>query len=121
LRFSSLRIAALSASISKNTLHGERETRLINDNIATQLEDQNFTVTNGAGRAKEQWIPGPGGGTKGGTWVDITATNGNSTVRVQTVDMMADGVTPTLREQAAAARIRQAFPNDTLILIPKAQ
>lgn len=100
---------------------GGRETRLINDNIATQLEDQNFTVTNGAGRAKEQWIPGPGGGTKGGTWVDITATNGNSTVRVQTVDMMADGVTPTLREQAAAARIRQAFPNDTLILIPKAQ
>lgn len=55
----------------------------------------------------------------GGTWVDITATNGEQTVRVQTVTTLSDGVTLTQTEATAAARIRTAFPNDQLILIPK--
>lgn len=83
------------------------------------LENQGFRVTNGAGRGPEEWIRGPGGGTSGGTWVDITATNGSRTVRIQTIDTLADGVTPTAREAAAAERIRKAFPNDELILVPK--
>jgi filamentous hemagglutinin len=51
--------------------------------------------------------------------VDITATNGTSTVRIQTIDTLADGVTPTAAEAAAAARIEAAFPKDELILVPK--
>ena len=73
----------------------------------------------GAGRSSEEWIPGPGGGTKGGTFVDITATDGTSTLRIQTVSTLSDGVTPTATEAAAAARIRTNFPNDELILFPK--
>jgi RHS repeat-associated protein len=98
---------------------GSTQTRLLNHNIASDLEDQGFTVTGGAGRASEEWIPGPGGGTKGGTFVDITATNGETTVRVQTVTTLADGVTPTPSEAAAAARIRAAYPNDELRIVPK--
>lgn len=64
-------------------------------------------------------ILGPGGGAKGGTWVDITAKRGDQTVRVQTIDTLADGVTPTAGEAAAANRIRSAYPTDILLLVPK--
>jgi filamentous hemagglutinin len=98
---------------------GGAETRLLNDSLATALEDADYTVTGGAGRAPEEWFAGPGGGTKGGTFVDITGTNGTSTIRIQTISTMGDGVTPTWVETAAANRIRVKFPNDTLILVPK--
>jgi hypothetical protein len=98
---------------------GSSTTRALNDSIATQLEDLGFKVTNGAGRGSEQWIRGPGGGTLGGTWVDMTASNGSTWIRVQTYTTLADGITPTASEAAAAARIRAAFPNDKLLLIPK--
>jgi len=97
---------------------GNSSTRLLNDSLATSLEDAGYQVTGGAGRAAEEWIPGLGGGTKGGTFVDLTATNGVSTVRVQTISTLMNGA-PTTAEAAAAARIRAAFPNDQLILIPK--
>ena len=51
-------------------------------------------------------------------WI-LAATNGTTTIRVQTISTLADGVTPTAAEAAAAARIRAAFPNDQLWLIPK--
>lgn len=98
---------------------GGTPTRTLNDRLATDLEGKGYTVTGGAGRASEEWIPGPGGGTTGGTFVDITATDGASTLRIQTVTTLADGVTPTPGELAAAARIRAAFPNDILQLVPK--
>jgi len=40
-------------------------------------------------------------------------------MRVQTINTLADGVTPTENEAAAAARIRRAHPDDDLLLIPK--
>ncbi len=40
-------------------------------------------------------------------------------LRVQTIDTLADGVTPTIREAENAARIRAAFPDDHLLLVPK--
>ncbi|MCI0392743.1 MAG: DUF4157 domain-containing protein [Acidobacteria bacterium] len=98
---------------------GSTEVRALNDKLATELENQDYKITGGAGRAPEEWIPGPGGGTEGGSFVDITAKKGQSTVRIQTVTTLADGVTPTPDEAAAAARIRAAFPNDKLTLIPK--
>jgi uncharacterized Zn-binding protein involved in type VI secretion len=100
---------------------GSSATRAQNDRIASGYERQGYRVTGGAGRAPEEWIPGPGGGTKGGSFVDMTATKGGQIVRVQTVTTLADGVTPTPGELAAAGRIRSAFPNDQLILIPKGQ
>jgi hypothetical protein len=42
------------------------------------------------------------------------------TLRINTIDTISDGVTPTAREAAAAALIRSKIgPNDQLILIPK--
>ena len=98
---------------------GGTSTRLLNDSLATDLENSGYTVTGGAGRASEEWIPGPGGGTAGGTFVDLTATNGSSVFRIQTISTLSDGITPTASEAAAAARIQTAFPNDQLLLVPK--
>jgi filamentous hemagglutinin len=79
-----------------------------------------YTITGGGGIASEEYIPGTGPGTLGGTYVDITAVSpGGNTVRVQTVTTQGDGVTPTASEQAAAQRIQSAYPSDTLVLIPK--
>lgn len=97
---------------------GGSATRGLNNDLATQLENQGFTITGGAGRASEEWIPGPGGGTTGGTFVDITASDGTSTIRIQTVSTYANGA-PTATEAAAANRIQLAFPGDHLILVPK--
>lgn len=74
----------------------------------------------GDGQAAEEFIRGAGPGTNGGTYVDFTATSADGTkIRVQTIDTLSDGVSPTRAEVAAASRIRAAFPNDQLILIPK--
>ncbi len=100
---------------------GGRSTRELNDRIATQMErDLPGCCVRGDARTSEEWIPGPGGGKRGGTFVDITVrTQDGRTVRIQTVDTLADGVTPTPREAAAAARIRAQFPGDELRLVPK--
>jgi filamentous hemagglutinin len=63
-------------------------TRQQNADIASQLESEGYTITGGGGKAPEEYIAGPGPGTRGGTFVDITATNGTSTVRVQTIDYL---------------------------------
>jgi len=99
---------------------GSPATRAQNSAIADSLESRGFTITGGGGRLPEEYIPGPGGGTKGSNYVDVTATREGSTVRVQTVDTRADGVTPTTREAKNAARIRsQQQPGDHTVLIPK--
>jgi filamentous hemagglutinin len=99
---------------------GGAAVRAQNAAIATQLENEGFTITGGGGKEKEEYIRGTGPGTKGSTYVDITAINDKTgaVVRVQTIDTYADG-TPKPYESAAAARIRSKFPNDRLILIPK--
>jgi filamentous hemagglutinin len=98
---------------------GSTETRQLNHEMASQLENQGYNITGGAGRGSEEYIPGVGPGTRGSTFVDVTASNESKTIRIQTIDTLADGVTPTPAEAAAAARIRAAFPNDELRLIPK--
>jgi RHS repeat-associated protein len=98
---------------------GGTPTRSQNAEIGDALESGGYKITGGAGRAPEEAIKGPDGTMKGGTYVDITATKDGHTVRVQTVTTLADGKTPTPAEQAAAQRIREAFPNDRLYLIPK--
>jgi hypothetical protein len=62
-----------------------------------------------------------GGGTKGGSYIDITATHPNyPTLRINTVDVLKNGFTPTRRELSNAARIRtQIGQGEHLLLIPK--
>ena len=97
---------------------GSSTTRALNHQLASQLETQGYTILGGAGRGSEEWIPGPGGALRGGTFVDITATNGTTTLRIQTIDTLRSGA-PTAAEAAAAARIKAAFPHDQLNLVPK--
>jgi hypothetical protein len=51
--------------------------------------------------------------------VDLTAMKNGRVLRINTIDTKSDGVTPTLREGAAAALIRAKKPDDHLLLIPK--
>lgn len=99
---------------------GGTATRQQNYAISQELEARGYSFPErpGGGLGPEEYIPGSG--SRGGTYVDITgiAPNGR-TVRIQTVTTLADGVTPTASEAAAAARIRAAFPNDKLLLVPK--
>ena len=99
---------------------GSPATRAQNAEIAADLKKKGFIITGGGGGMAEEYIRGAGPGTLGGTYVDITAVNEETgaTIRVQTIDTLANG-SPTPRETAAAERIRRAFPNDTLVLIPK--
>ena len=99
---------------------GSAKTRAQNAAIADDLESKGYAITNGGGVRGEEYIRGSGPGTTGSTFVDITARNPDTgeVLRVQTIDTLADG-SPTAREAAAAARIQAAYPNDTLLLIPK--
>ena len=84
------------------------------------LKSGKYIKLQGDGQAPEEYIAGAGPGTRGSTYVGLTAkTADGTTVRVQTIDTLADGVTPTKAELDAAARIRKANPDDELILIPK--
>jgi hypothetical protein len=111
--------AGTAAIVSGGRL-GSVATRAQNSSIAADLESQGNTIFGGAGRLPEEYIPGSGPGTRGSTYVDISAINNTTgaVTRVQTIDTLANG-SPTAREAAAAARIQTAFPNDTLNLIPK--
>ena len=108
-----------ATSSSRGGRLGSPATRAQIAAIRAKLENEDLTVIHGGG-LPEEYIPGPVPGTRGGTFVDITAVNNETgvTTRIQTIDTLADG-SPTPREAAAAARIRYAFPNDRLILIPK--
>ncbi len=101
---------------------GTSETRQLNYDVGRSLGQSGYSVTGGGGIASEEYIPGAGPGTRGGTYVDVTAEPMNGIgpkVRVQTVTTMVDGVTPTPTEATAAARIRAAYPDDKLVIIPK--
>jgi filamentous hemagglutinin len=95
--------------------------RALNGELADQLEAEGWVIVGGGNRLPEEYVPGAGPGTKGSTFVDITARNPETGVirRIQTIDTFADGVTPTPRELINADRIRNAFPNDPLDLVPK--
>lgn len=98
---------------------GKQSTRNQNQAIAHELESRGWKVTGGGNRLPEEYLPGPGGMRKGSSFPDITATKNNRTLRVNTVDTLKDGVTPTAREARNAARIRSQTPGDHLLLVPK--
>jgi hypothetical protein len=100
---------------------GNSATRGQINNIATTLESRGYTITGGGGRAAEEFLKPLGGGRKGGSYLDITATHPYyPTLRINTVDVLKNGVTPSARELRNAARIRtQIAPGEHLLLIPK--
>jgi hypothetical protein len=98
---------------------GNTDTRTQNYQISQEYAGNGYRITGGGGIRSEEFISGVGPGTRGGTFVDITARSSDGrVVRIQTVDTLPNGQ-PTPNEAAAAARIRAARPNDELRLIPK--
>jgi hypothetical protein len=108
--------AAISAGRSGRL--GNQRTRDHVHDVGTELQRRCWTVTRGGDRFPEEYLPGPGGARRGSSYPDITATKGDRTLRVNTVDTYADGVTPTAREAANAARIR-AQTGEHVLFIPK--
>jgi RHS repeat-associated protein len=93
---------------------GKPETRALNRKVGDDLEADGFEVVGGGDRLPEEFIPGPGGGTKGSAWVDTTARKGDDVVRVQTVDTTKRGI-PTPRELRNAGKILKVGDNVTLV------
>jgi RHS repeat-associated protein len=107
----------------KGGRQGGISTRLQNTRIAAYLIRKGWKINGGGNTGRpEEYIAGPTGGTSGSTYVDITAQkiiDGQiRTLRIQTVTTKATGV-PINRELAAAGRIKQTNPNDSLLLVPK--
>jgi hypothetical protein len=98
---------------------GNKKTREHIEQVADELESRGWTITGGGGRLPEEYLPGPGGARKGSSYPDITATKNGRTLRINTVDTHADGISPTTRETTNAARIRSQTPGDHLLTIPK--
>jgi RHS repeat-associated protein len=105
----------------KNGRLGSASTRDQIDDIAGEMERRGWEVTNGGGRFPEEYIRGAGGGTKGSSYPDITAQKNGRTLRINTIDTLTDGVTPSPRETMNAQRIRNQKPTDHLLLIPKSK
>jgi hypothetical protein len=98
---------------------GSDATRAQNSQIADYLESEGYTITGGGNRPnlKEEYLPGPDGGTQGSNYVDITAVKDGQTIRINTVDTYANG-TPTIRELNAADLINMKTGGN-IVLIPK--
>jgi RHS repeat-associated protein len=98
---------------------GSQSTRIHIDSVATEMEKRGWTITGGGNRFPEEYLSGAGGGRICSSFPDITAIKDGRTLRINTIDTRADGVTPTTREATNAARIRSQTPGDHLLLIPK--
>ena len=99
---------------------GSQATRVHVADVATELERRGWTITGGGGRLPEEYLKPLGGGRRGGSYVDITATKDGRTLRINTIDTLGDNATPTSREIRNAARIRQQQQlGEHLILVPK--
>jgi RHS repeat-associated protein len=98
---------------------GKHSTRQHVDDVATEMQDRGWRITRGGNRFAEEYLPGPGGSRKGSSFPDITATKNGRTIRINTIDTRANGITPTTREANNAARIRSQRPRDHLLLVPK--
>ncbi|HZE85251.1 MAG TPA: RHS repeat-associated core domain-containing protein, partial [Puia sp.] len=104
---------------------GKAATRKQIVEIADELESRGYKITGGGGRVgadgtklAEEYLKPIGGGRKGGSYLDITATKNGKTIRINTVDTYKSGKI-TSRELKNAARIRAQTPGKHLILIKK--
>ena len=86
---------------------GNATTRQHLREVANALEHRGWTVTAGGGRHPEEYIRSATGTRAGSSYPDTTATKGGRTLRINTVDTLVDGITPTARERRNAARMRK--------------
>ena len=100
---------------------GSQATRAQNSQIAQKLGDRGSIITGGGGLKSEEYLAPLSPGRKGGSYIDISAEHPRyGVLRINTVDVLKDGVTPTARELRNATRIREQIkPNGHLLLIPK--
>ncbi len=96
---------------------GNPKTQALDKELAGVFKGIGYELIGGAGKSQE-YIPGPGGGVTGSCRPDVTLRRGNLKIRIQTVDVDSKGKIKQ-RELDNAEKIRSAFPNDILILIPK--
>jgi hypothetical protein len=97
---------------------GNQATRTHVAQVADEMESRGWTITRGGGRFPEEYLPGPNGARKGSSYPDITATKNDRTLRVNTIDTLSNGVTPSKREATNAARIRSQT-SEHVLLVPK--
>ncbi len=99
---------------------GSASTRAQIAELAQSLRQRGWRITGGGGELPEEYLRPLRGGRKGGNFVDLTATKNGQTLRINTIDTLSDGVTPTAREARSAALTRAKIsPSEQLILIPK--
>lgn len=100
---------------------GNEMTRKQIADIATELEKRGYSIFGGGGKKMEEFLKPINGGRKGGSYLDLTAIHPKyGTLRINTVDVLKDNLTPSSRELRNAARIRsQIKPGEHLLLIPK--
>uniref|UniRef100_UPI00142D3912 RHS repeat domain-containing protein n=2 Tax=Chryseobacterium lathyri TaxID=395933 RepID=UPI00142D3912 len=100
---------------------GNSATRAQIAKIAARLESKGYTITGGGGQRAEEFLRPLGGGRKGGSYLDLTASHPKyPTLRINTVDVLRNGITPSTRELRNAIRIRtQIGSGEHLLLIPK--
>ena len=79
---------------------GSAATRRQIQEISSELESRGYTIVGGGGRMPEEYLaPLSGKGTKGSSFLDITADHPDyGRLRINTVDVLKDGVTPTKRD-----------------------
>ena len=98
---------------------GTAATRRQIQEISTVLESRGYTIVGGGGKFPEEYLaPLSGKGTKGSSFLDISADHPDyGRLRINTVDVLKDGITPTKRELRNANRIRQQIgPNEVVLL-----
>jgi RHS repeat-associated protein len=96
---------------------GSINTRTFNYNIGTQIEREGGIILGGGGRLPEEYLKPLGGGRRGGSFIDITASNKGELIRINTVDTYKSGRI-TSRELKNAARIEKQI-GKPIKLIPK--
>jgi hypothetical protein len=84
------------------------------------MRDRGIDIESGGDLGFEKLIEGPGGTAQGGAYADIVGIRNGRPLYVNTVDTLADGITPTADEFAKAANIRQ-LTGGHVILVPKGQ
>lgn len=88
------------------------------EKVANQLKDEGHKITGGGGKMKEEYLPGTTkGSTKGGNYLDVTATKDGKTVRVQVGKKTKSGQ-PVSRERKNIERIKKKKPDDELRFEP---
>lgn len=99
---------------------GSPEIRAQNAALAKIMRDRLIDIESGGDLGFERLIKHPLTGARGGAYADIVGIRNGRRFYVQTVDTLADGITPTADELAAAANIRR-LTGGHVILVPKGQ